>query len=81
MEHNATNTASGEAIQPKAGWVERTTRFLKEVRFEMDRVHWPTWKETRSATIVVIVAVLIAGFVLGFWDMIMRFIVSKLISG
>lgn len=43
--------------------------FMNEVAIElMTKVSWPTSKETVSATIVVIVTVVIAGFILGLFD-------------
>lgn len=60
--------------------IEKATKFLKEVRFEMTRVHWPSWKETRQATIVVIVFSLIASFFLGFVDMALSFVIKNLIG-
>ena len=61
--------------------VEKVTKFLKEVRFEMERVHWPSWKETRQATIVVIVFSFFASIVIGVVDMAVRGVVRLLIGG
>jgi preprotein translocase subunit SecE len=47
---------------------EKTNTFMNEVVSELERVTWPTQKETVSATIVVIIMVLISGMVLGFMD-------------
>ena len=35
-------------------------KFLREVRQEAGRVTWPSWKETRTSTIMVLVLVLIS---------------------
>jgi len=47
---------------------EQANQFMNEVIVELSRVTWPTQKDTRSATIVVIIMVLISGVVLGFLD-------------
>ena len=47
---------------------EDTNQFMNEVVVELSRVTWPTQKETSSATVVVIIMVLISGMVLGFLD-------------
>ena len=47
---------------------EQANQFMNEVIVELSRVTWPTQRDTRSATIVVIVMVLISGVVLGLLD-------------
>jgi preprotein translocase subunit SecE len=47
---------------------DRTNQFMNEVVVELSRVTWPTQKDTSSATMIVIVMVLISGMVLGFLD-------------
>ncbi|OFZ85855.1 MAG: preprotein translocase subunit SecE [Bdellovibrionales bacterium RIFOXYD1_FULL_55_31] len=41
---------------------------MNEVMMELSRVSWPTQKETSSATMVVVIMVMISGMVLGFLD-------------
>jgi preprotein translocase subunit SecE len=47
---------------------ERIYGLANEVASELRKVTWPTLKEVRSATIVVIVAVIIAAAILGLFD-------------
>jgi preprotein translocase subunit SecE len=47
---------------------EQANQFMNEVLVELSRVAWPTQRDTRSATIVVIIMVLISGMVLGLLD-------------
>ena len=47
---------------------EQTNQFMNEVVVELSRVTWPTQKETTSATIVVMIMVIISGMILGFLD-------------
>jgi len=58
---------------------QQANQFMNEVMIELSRVTWPTQKETTSATIVVIVMVLISGAVLGLldylWTQVLRTII------
>jgi len=47
---------------------EQANQFMNEVVVELSRVTWPTTKDTSSATMIVIVMVLISGIVLGLLD-------------
>ena len=38
-------------------WPAQTKNYFEELQQEMRRVTWPTWKQVRATTIVVIVAV------------------------
>jgi preprotein translocase subunit SecE len=40
-----------------AAWPEQTKNYIEEVRAEMKRVTWPSWKQVRATTGVVIAAV------------------------
>ena len=46
-------------------WWTRARTFLVEVRSELKRTSWPSWKEVRGTTTVVIVTVFI--FALFLW--------------
>lgn len=47
---------------------ERTYTLVNEVTTELKKVSWPTSKEVKAATIVVIVMTIIAAVILGFFD-------------
>jgi preprotein translocase subunit SecE len=47
---------------------EQSNQFMNEVMVELSRVTWPTQKETTSATVVVLIMVVISGVVLGMLD-------------
>ena len=40
-----------------AQWPQQTRTYVEGLRDEMRRVTWPSWKQVRATTIVVIVAV------------------------
>jgi preprotein translocase subunit SecE len=49
---------------------ERTYGLATEVAAELKKVTWPTAKETRAATIVVMVMTLISATILGLFDLV-----------
>ena len=44
-------------VQRAASWPARTRDYISELQMEMRRVTWPNWKQVRSTTTVVLVAV------------------------
>lgn len=64
--------ASYAATAPDAGPVDklrsypaRTRRFLHDVRLELRNVTWPSWKDVKATTVVVLVTTFFFGFYLG----------------
>ncbi len=47
---------------------QKANDFMGEVVLELSRVSWPTPKDARAATVIVVIMVLISGVVLGFLD-------------
>lgn len=64
-----------------AATIQRITHFLKEVRFELKRVTWPSRKETLAGTMVVLVIVLITAFFLGIVDIGLSKLIKLVLSG
>ena len=60
-----TKTAAGK---PKSNFITSSIQFLREVKFELKKVTWPTRKQTMGSTIVVIILVTIIAFFLGAVD-------------
>lgn len=52
--------------------VQRTADFLKEVRIEATKVSWPSRKELRDSTVVVIVMTMIMAAILFVLDQILN---------
>jgi preprotein translocase SecE subunit len=46
--------------------------FIKDTRKELNNVSWPTWREVRGTTIIVIVSVFFFGFFLFIVDQIIN---------
>jgi preprotein translocase subunit SecE len=60
-------------------WLDQSTQFFKEVWIELKKVHWPSWKETRAATIVVVVVVVVFAVFLGLVDFGLSHLVQRLL--
>jgi preprotein translocase subunit SecE len=58
--------------------VPKTQTVSLEVALELRRVTWPTLRETRAATVAVIVASAIAAVVLGLFDMVWSWLSGKI---
>ena len=48
---------SGNFVQRVSSWPAQTKGYIEELQAEMRRVTWPSWKQVRATTTVVIVAV------------------------
>ena len=48
--------------------IPKTQQVSLDVALELRRVTWPSWRETRAATVAVIVASFIAAVILGLFD-------------
>jgi len=55
-------------------------RWFREMRSELKKVVWPTWKQVLNNSMVVIIMVLIVGAIIGVFDFITGQGVSALIS-
>ncbi|MEA1899625.1 MAG: preprotein translocase subunit SecE [Thermodesulfobacteriota bacterium] len=51
-----------------AGPLQKPLQFLREVKVELNKVTWPTRKQTIGSTLVVIILVMIISFFLGIVD-------------
>ena len=57
-----------------------SVQFLREAKSELQKVTWPTPKQTIASTSVVIVVVLIVSLYLGFLDMILTRLVRAVLG-
>ncbi len=58
--------------------IPRTQSVSLEVALELRRVTWPSLRETRAATVAVIVASAVASAILGVFDMVWSWLSSKI---
>ena len=54
-----------------AGWFGRARTFLAQVRNELTRVTWPSWKEVQATTLVVILTSIMFGLYLWGADLVL----------
>lgn len=59
---------------------DRVYTGVSNIFYELEKVTWPTRKETSSATVVVIVTVLIASLILSAIDTLWSFVTSQVLS-
>lgn len=65
---------------PKGSWIQRSKKFLAEVRKEVSQVVWPTRHEAMVTTVIVCVfAFIVSLYLLGI-DNILIYVVQKLIG-
>ena len=60
--------------------VVRSRTFLEECLAELRKVHWPSWEETRQATIAVIIGVVVVGAYLGLIDAVLSLVFTQVLS-
>ena len=52
-----TENDSGSFVQRASAWPTQVKNYVDDLKLEMRRVTWPSWKQVRATTTVVIVAV------------------------
>ena len=66
------------------GWGPRKFRELKgffsEVKAELKKVTWPSWKEVKATTLVVIITTVFFGFYLYGLDLVMSQVFTRIIT-
>ena len=67
-------------IQRASGWTVRVKDYFDELQMEMRRVTWPSWKQVRATTAVVIVAVFAFAAYFAVVDQIVATSINKLFN-
>ena len=62
------------------GRLARLIAFFQDVRAEIRKVTWPTWPELKKATTVIVVFVFIMGLAIGWFDVLLQFVLVKLVA-
>ncbi|MGD0300797.1 MAG: preprotein translocase subunit SecE [Bryobacteraceae bacterium] len=70
----------GNFIQRAAGWPIQVKNYFEELQMEMRRVTWPSWKQVRATTAVVIVAVFAFAAYFAVVDQVVNSIIQKLMN-
>ena len=64
-----------------AGWPAATKGYVQELQIEMRRVTWPSWKQVRATTGVVIACVFAFAAYFYVVDMVITHTVTKVLTG
>jgi len=64
--------------QRAAGWPARVKEYVEELQMEMRKVTWPSWKQVRATTAVVIAFIFIISAYFFVVDNIISRIIDKL---
>lgn len=67
-------------LSKASSWPQQTKSYIDEVRAEMKHVSWPSWKQVRATTGVVIAAVFLFAAYFAVVDTIVNSIVNKIIN-
>ena len=70
----------GNFIQRATSWPARVKNYFEELQTEMRRVTWPSWKQVRATTVVVIVAVFAFAAYFAVVDQVVNTLVQKLFN-
>jgi preprotein translocase subunit SecE len=73
-------TEPGNFIQRAATWPIQVKNYFEELQMEMRRVTWPSWKQVRATTAVVIVAVFAFAAYFFVVDQFVSSIINKLFN-
>ena len=71
---------SGNFIQRAAGWPVQVKNYFEELQMEMRRVTWPSWKQVRATTLVVIIAVFAFAAYFAVVDQVVSGMINKLFN-
>jgi preprotein translocase subunit SecE len=71
---------SGNFIQRASGWPVRVKNYFEELQMEMRRVTWPSWKQVRATTLVVIAAVFAFAAYFFVVDDLVNSLITKIIN-
>ena len=64
--------------QRAAGWPAQVKSYVEELQMEMKRVTWPSWKQVRATTAVVIVAVFAFAAYFKVVDSVVSYLIQRL---
>jgi len=71
---------SGNFIQRASSWPLGVKNYFEELQTEMRRVTWPSWKQVRATTVVVIIAVFAFAAYFAVIDEIFLNLINKLFN-
>lgn len=69
-----------DKTEKKPNVIERFIKYVEACRAELRKVTWPTWKETRKATLSVLAFVCIMAIILGLIDLGLSSLIRTILS-
>ena len=54
----------------KPSFFERAGKWFRDMKSELKKVQWPTWKQTINNTLIVIACVIVVGIFIGLFDLV-----------
>jgi preprotein translocase subunit SecE len=76
----APENEGGNFIERASSWPVGVKNYFEELQAEMRRVTWPSWKQVRATTVVVIIAVFAFAAYFAVIDQIFASIINKLMN-
>ena len=70
----------GNFLQRASSWPMGVKNYFEELQAEMRRVTWPSWKQVRATTLVVIIAVFAFAAYFAVVDEICASLINKLMN-
>ncbi len=70
----------GNFMQRASTWPMQVKDYFEELQTEMRRVTWPSWKQVRATTVVVIIAVFAFAAYFAVIDQIFLSLINKLFN-
>lgn len=64
----------------KPSFFKRISKWLREMKSELKKVQWPTWRQTLKSTGIVILCVIIVGIFIAVFDTLAQAVIRALIS-
>lgn len=64
----------------KPGFFARVGKWFRDMKSELKKVQWPSWKDTWKNTLTVIACVILVGIFLWVFDLAARWIVGALLD-
>ncbi len=80
MDTNKESKAKAAKKKDKPGIFARIARWFREMKSELKKVQWPTWKQTWNNTLTVIVCVILIGIFIWIFDWAARWVIAALLE-
>lgn len=70
----------GNALSKIGAWPERLREYLGELRSEMGRVTWPSWKQVQATTAVVLATIFVFGVYFFLIDLLLGRAIQRVLA-